>query len=245
MTIKIAPSILAADFANLAAEVRKVEQAGADMLHVDVMDGHFVPNISIGVPVVESLRKITRMPLDCHLMIENPEQYIPAFLDAGADSVTFHAEAVALPQARKRIDRGWTIQFLSTQLIDFARAHMIIDMVRSRKKKVAIAINPDTMIEVLEGLPSMVDMVLIMTVWPGFGGQQFMENCLPKVQKLRELNKTVDIQVDGGLNPTTVAQAAQAGANVIVAGTATFRSPNPRAAVEELRSKAKNAYTVR
>lgn len=245
MEIKIAPSILAADFADLATEVRKVEEAGADMLHVDVMDGHFVPNISIGVPVVESLRKITRMPLDCHLMIENPEQYVPAFLEAGADSITFHAEAVAFPQARKRVERGWTIQFLSTRLIDFARARMIIDLVHTRRKKVAIAVNPDTMIEVLEDLPSMVDMVLVMTVWPGFGGQTFIESCLPKVQKLREANGTLDIQVDGGLNPDTVVRAAQAGANVIVAGTATFRSTNPRAAVEELRSKAKHAYSIR
>ena len=237
MKVRIAPSLLAADFSRLADEIRRVEDGGADMLHLDVMDGHFVPNLTIGPPVVESVRKITKLPLDCHLMIMEPEKHVEAFADAGADSITFHAEAVAEDIARKYKDRGWMIQLVATHFFVKDRLEETIRKIRAKGKRVGVAINPDTEPEVLEFIDQ-VDMVLAMTVWPGFGGQKFIDSVVPKIRRLRKMSDRVDIEVDGGLNPETVKSAAAAGANVIVAGTATFRAEDPASAIRELRENA-------
>ena len=238
--IRIAPSLLAADFACLKDEIQKVEAGGANLLHLDVMDGHFVPNLTIGPPVVEAVRKVTRLPLDCHLMIMEPEKYAGDFAEAGADVITFHAEAVARDVARRYKDRGWTIQLVCQDFYDRGRLDGTIDAIRSKGRRVGVAINPDTEAEVLDFLDR-VDMVLAMTVWPGFGGQKFIETVVPKIRKLRKMSSTIDIEVDGGLNPETVGAATAAGADVIVAGTATFRSDDPAARIRELREKGEAA----
>jgi len=236
--VKIAPSLLAADFARLKDEIQKVEAGGADWLHLDVMDGHFVPNLTIGPPVIEAVRKVTKLPLDCHLMIMEPEKYLGIFADAGADGLTFHAEAVAMDYARKWKDRGWTMTLPCKALFDARRVDACFEAVRSKGKRAAVAINPDTEAECVAELLPKVDMVLAMTVWPGFGGQKFIESVVPKVAKLRRLAPSIDIEVDGGLNPDTARVAGAAGANVIVAGTSTFRSPDPAVAIAALRRSA-------
>ncbi len=248
--IKIAPSLLAADFSRIKDEIQKVEAGGADMLHLDVMDGHFVPNLTIGPVVVEWVRKVTKLPLDCHLMIMEPEKYVGAFADAGADGVTFHAEAVAMDYARKwkalsgsgvAAAGGYAMTLVCKQLYDLKRVDAAVGKLRSKGKRVGVAVNPDTDAEsVLELLPK-VDMILAMTVWPGFGGQKFIESVVPKVRRLREKSASVDIEVDGGLDPTTVKAAAAAGANVIVAGTATFRSDDIPGVIRSLRENAEKA----
>jgi ribulose-phosphate 3-epimerase len=239
--VRIAPSLLAADFSRLKDEIQKVEAGGADMLHLDVMDGHFVPNLTIGPVVVEWVRKVTALPLDCHLMIMEPEKYVGAFADAGADSVTFHAEAVAQDYARKYKERGWAMTLPCKQLFVERRAEETIAILRGKGKRVGLAVNPDTEAEAAAELLPKVDMVLAMTVWPGFGGQKFIESVVPKVARLRKLSPTVDLEVDGGLNPETVRQAAGAGANVIVAGTATFRSSDIPGVIRALRENAETA----
>ena len=237
LPIRIAPSILAADFTRLKDEIQAAEAGGADQFHLDVMDGHFVPNLTIGIPVVESIRKATKLPLDCHLMIMEPEKYVGAFADAGADSITFHAEAVARDYARKYKDRGWTMQLVCKDFYERTRLDRTIDTIRAKGKRVGVAINPDTDGEVIEFLDR-VDMVLAMTVWPGFGGQKFIETVVPKVRKLRKRAPNVDIEVDGGLDSRTIGKAAAAGANVIVAGTSVFRSGDVGAAIRTLREAA-------
>ncbi|MBI2931169.1 MAG: ribulose-phosphate 3-epimerase [Planctomycetes bacterium] len=239
--IRIAPSLLAADFSRLKDEIQKVEAAGADLLHLDVMDGHFVPNLTIGPVVVEWVRKVTRLPLDCHLMILHPEEYVGAFADAGADIVTFHAEAVAQDYALKRKDQGYAMTLVCKQLYDFPRVDRIVNTLRGKGKRVGLAVNPDTDAEVAAELLPKVDMVLAMTVWPGFGGQKFIESVVPKVGRLRAMSPTLDIEVDGGLNADTVKRAAGAGANVIVAGTATFRSDDVNGVIRTLRENAEAA----
>ncbi len=229
--IRIAPSLLAADFARLRDEIQRVEAGGADWLHLDVMDGHFVPNLTIGPVVVEWVRKATKLPIDCHLMIEEPEKYAGDFSDAGADSITFHAEAVATE--RERRERGFAMVRVA---YDRKRLDVTMEKIRTAGKKVGIAINPDTPASVIDFLDR-VDLVLVMTVWPGFGGQKFVESCVSKVAELRA-RSTCDIEVDGGLSPSTVERAAAAGANVIVAGTAVFRQPDAAAVIRELRDKA-------
>ncbi len=242
--VRIAPSLLAADFARLKDEVAAAEAGGADLLHLDVMDGHFVPNLTIGPAVVEAVRKVTKLPLDCHLMLMEPEKYAGAFADAGADSVTFHAEAVAQDYARKHNGRGWTIQLVCKDFYARPRLEAAIETIRSRGKRVGVAINPDTAAEVVEFIDR-VDLVLAMTVWPGFGGQKLIEPVLPKIARLRKMSPGVDIEVDGGLNPETVPRCAAAGANVFVAGTATFRSGDVAGAIRDLRQKAEGARGVR
>lgn len=246
LKVKIAPSILSADFSRLADEIKKVEDAGADLLHVDVMDGHFVDNLTIGLPVVEAIKKNTKLPLDVHLMIRNPGKYATRYVDAGAGTVTFHVEAVAFEYCLHRGEMGYSVDFLSSRLIDFERANRIIDEVQERGARAGVSVNPGTMVEVMEGeLVHRVDQVLVMTVWPGFGGQKFMADCLPKVKTLRRLNPAVDVEVDGGVNPGNAGQAAAMGANVLVAGTAVFRSGDVRKAIEDLRTSAESAFVAK
>jgi ribulose-phosphate 3-epimerase len=243
--IKIAPSLLAADFARLKDEIQKVEAGGADLLHLDVMDGHFVPNLTIGPVVVEWVRKVTKLPLDCHLMVMEPEKHVEAFAQAGADSVTFHAEAVAQDYARVWKGRGWAMTMPCKTFFVDRRVEQAVNILRKHGKRVGLAVNPDTEIEAAAELLPKVDMVLAMTVWPGFGGQAFIDSVVPKVEKLRRMAETLDIEVDGGLNPETVKRAAAAGANVIVAGTATFRSEDVPGAIRALRENAEGALRAR
>jgi len=222
--IEIAPSILASDFAHLADEVRKVEEGGADVLHVDVMDGHFVPNISLGMPVVASLRKATRLPLDVHLMIEQPEEYIEDFIRAGANRVLVHQEATA------HLDRA-------------------LEMIREHGGEAGAVINPATPAMMLSDVLDKVDTVLVMSVNPGFGGQKFIPNAIQKIRQLKQMraryNAAFRIEVDGGVEPENVAELAQAGVNTFVAGTSIFRTPDPAAAVRNLRKLATKALKQR
>ncbi|OHB75082.1 MAG: hypothetical protein A2Z34_07625 [Planctomycetes bacterium RBG_16_59_8] len=232
----IPPSLLAADFSRLAEETAKVEEGGADWIHIDVMDGHFVPNITVGPVVVEWLKKTTRLPLDVHLMIEDPLRYAGNFLDAGADILTFHAEAIALPGARRQTEKGAMLPPGSR--LDNDRLERISRLIRGRGAKAGIALNPETGADILRDAVKSVDMVLAMTVWPGFGGQRYIDDVTAKIAQIRALAPEMEIEVDGGLTPETLPAAARAGANVIVAGTATFRSGNPTKAIRQLREAA-------
>jgi len=212
--LRIAPSILAADFGRLADEVRAVEAAGADYVHVDIMDGRFVPNITIGPVVVAAIRKVTRLPLDVHLMILEPEKYVADFAAAGADLLTVHVEA-------------------SPHL------HRTVQQIRSLGKKAGVSLNPHTGVEALGTILPDLAMVLLMTVNPGFGGQKFIDAVVPKVRALSaEIQRRgldVDIEVDGGIVPETAATTVAAGANVLVAGSAVFGRPDYRRAIADLR----------
>lgn len=212
MDMKIAPSILASDYANLESELNRI--SSSDMIHVDVMDGHFVPNISIGSPVVAAIKKVCGVPFDVHLMISEPLKYAEDFAKAGADIICFHAESDN--------DTGETI-----------------DKILSLGKKAAVAVKPKTDIEVVFPFLDKLSMVLVMTVEPGFGGQSFMAEVMPKIEKLREKGYMGDIEVDGGINPETIKVAAKAGANVFVAGSAVFKSENPEETISLLRNNAR------
>lgn len=210
--IKIAPSILSADFSRLADEIGKVEKAGADMIHVDVMDGHFVPNITIGQPVVKSIRKITELPLDVHLMIEKPDRYLKEFVDVGSDRISFHIES--------NTDVSWCINTLKQLGVE-----------------VGVALKPETSVSELKPYLDELDFVMVMGVEPGFGGQKFMDSVLPKIGELKRIFKG-EIEVDGGVNKETICKVVSAGATTLVAGNAVFGSNNPAKAVKELREVA-------
>ena len=214
--IQISPSILSADFSNLEKDIKKLETAGADMIHVDVMDGHFVPNITIGPPVIKALRNKTSLPFDVHLMISPVHKYIKDFANAGADIITIHPEAT--PNLQESIDE-----------------------IKSFKKKVGISLNPDTKIDIVENYLDKVDLILIMSVYPGFGGQKFISDVLEKIKSLKDLKDkkklNFDIEVDGGINLENVREVKDAGANVIVSGSTIFKNNDYKKIINELRTK--------
>ena len=203
--IKISPSILSADFSQLGQEIKNLENSGADMIHVDVMDGHFVPNLTIGPPVIKALRKYTNIPFDVHLMINPVHKYIKDYAESGADIITIHPEATASLQES-------------------------IDEIKKFKKKVGLSLNPDTKIEVIEKYLDQIDLVLVMSVFPGFGGQKFIKDVLKKIEKISEIkhkkNFQFDIEVDGGINFSNFKEVLEAGANVLVSGTTIFKENN-------------------
>jgi ribulose-phosphate 3-epimerase len=220
--IRIAPSILSADFARLAVELREVEEGGADLAHVDVMDGHFVPNLTLGPPVVRSIRKATNLPLDVHLMIEEPQRYIEEFLSAGAAMISVHVEA------EPHLERA-------------------LRMIRDGGAKAGIAINPATSADALADALGYCDFVLVMTVNPGFGGQKFISGVLPKMRRIRDMIRAggyrVAIEVDGGVDPGTAGDIVAAGGEILVAGSAIFGQPDRVQAIRTLRSAATSVTT--
>lgn len=213
MMIQIAPSILAANFAKLGEEVKEVEQAGAQLIHIDVMDGHFVPNISFGSIVLDAIRPLTKLPLDVHLMIENPDQYIELFAKAGADYITVHVEACR-------------------------HLHRTIQLIRSFGVKAGVVLNPHTPIDSIQHILEDIDMVLLMTVNPGFGGQKFIHSVIPKIEALSTLIKErgldIAIEIDGGITAETIVPCAQAGATIFVAGSAIYSKEDRTAALQEI-----------
>lgn len=212
MEYKVSPSVLASNYANLEAELKKCENGGADLIHLDVMDGHFVPNISIGAPVISAIKKVCNVPFDVHLMISQPLKYIDDFISAGADIISFHVECESNIEAT-------------------------IDKILQGGCKAALAVKPNTPIEEVYPYLDKLSMVLVMTVEPGFGGQSFMESTMPKIKALRSKCPELDIQVDGGVNMKTVKIAREAGANVFVAGSAVFNSQDPAKTIQELKSE--------
>jgi ribulose-phosphate 3-epimerase len=221
--VEILPSILSADFARLADDVAKVEAAGVTMLHVDIMDGHFVPNLTMGPPVVKSLRKITKLTLDVHLMITNPDHFAPIFIQAGADQISVHQEA------SPHLDRT-------------------LRMIQSEGARAGVVINPGTPVSVLDEVLDFVDYVLVMSVNPGFGGQRFLPNSLNKIrrldQKRRELGVQYAIEIDGGISPENVTEVVRAGCDWLVAGSAIFDSAEPAATVKRMQQLAADARLV-
>ncbi|MCI5131294.1 MAG: ribulose-phosphate 3-epimerase [Candidatus Electrothrix sp. EH2] len=212
--IMITPSILSADFSRLGEEIRSVEEAGAEVIHIDVMDGHFVPNITIGPLVVEAARRVTELPLDVHLMISDPDRYIKAFADAGADWITVHTEACT-------------------------HLHRSLNFIRSLGKKAGAVLNPATPLSSLEYVLEEVDLVMLMSVNPGFGGQKFIASTLTKCRELRTMldaiNPAAGIEIDGGMSPKTIGAMAEAGANIFVAGSAIYGQENYEAVIQEMK----------
>lgn len=213
---KIAPSILSADFSKLGDEIKEVEKAGADYIHVDVMDGHFVPNITIGPLIVEAIRPTTSLPLDVHLMIENPDRYIPSFAKAGADIISVHAEACK-------------------------HLHRTIHLIKEHGKKAGVVLNPGTPLESIKPIFQDIDLLLFMSVNPGFGGQAFIPSVLEKIKLAdmwrKEMDLEIEFEVDGGINPTTAKLCAEAGIDVFVAGSAIFNQPDRALAIKAIRDQ--------
>jgi ribulose-phosphate 3-epimerase len=221
MRLMLSPSLLSADMSKLGEEVRRIEAAGADLVHVDVMDGHFVPNITLGPVVVKAIKRHARRPLDVHLMIADPMKYAPAFLDAGSDIVTFHIEATDRPRE-------------------------VLKLIRQRGAKASISVKPATPVEKVFPLLDTLDMVLVMTVNPGFGGQDMIPDCLPKVAALRkEAGDNFDIEVDGGVNLDTIKDVAAVGANVVVAGNAIFGSRDVEQTMRDMRGRLEMHSSLR
>ncbi len=224
MNVRVAPSILSADFANLAAEIAAAERGGADLIHVDVMDGHFVPNISIGPPVVRAIKRVTRVPLDVHLMIEEPDRYIDDFVDAGASMISVHVEV--LPHL-----------------------HRTIGYIKKRGAKAGAVLNPSTPVVALENVAGDVDFVLVMSVNPGFGGQSFIPRSIDKIRAVRTLldvsGNPGPVEVDGGIDLTTVEQVVGAGAELLVAGNAIFGAGHPEQATRDLKHAARSVVAAR
>jgi ribulose-phosphate 3-epimerase len=216
--IKIAPSILSANFARLGDDIKDVERGGADYIHVDVMDGHFVPNITIGPLIVEAIRPITKLPLDVHLMIENPDQYIEAFAKAGADIITVHVEACT-------------------------HLHRTIQQIKAQGVKAGVVLNPHTPVSIIQHVLEEIDLVLLMTVNPGFGGQSFIHSVIPKIKQvasmIEERKLQVEIEVDGGVNSETAKLCIEAGANVLVAGSAIYNQQDREEAIASIRNEKK------
>ncbi len=215
----IAPSILSADFSKLGEEIKAVEEGGADIIHLDIMDGRYVPNITIGIPVVESLRAVTDLPFDAHLMIVEPERYVPDFIKAGCNMISFHMDACI-------------------------HSHRLVDYIKSQGVKAGVVLNPATPVNTLEEIIHFVDYVLIMSVNPGFGGQKFIPQSLEKVKKLKILMEETGrtdllIEIDGGIKESNIAEVSAAGVNIFVAGSSVFRADSPADAVRRLKQKAR------
>ena len=213
----IAPSILSADFSKLGEEIKMVEEAGADIIHIDVMDGRYVPNITLGMPVVKSIRKVTDLPFDAHLMIVEPERYVPEFIDAGCNMISFHMDACI-------------------------HSHRLVEYIKSRGVKAGIALNPAEPVHLLEEIIHFIDYVLIMSVNPGFGGQKFIPETLNKVVKLKRLMEETGrtdllIEIDGGINEHTIVEASNVGVNIFVAGSSIFKSENPAETIRRFKQK--------
>ena len=231
--ILIAPSVLSADFTRLRDEVKKAEDAGADWIHIDVMDGHFVPNITIGHLIVEAVKRSSRLPLDVHLMIEEPHRFIKEFADAGSDIITIHAEAYSSENRKQRTENRKGSS-RSTDKIDEDKIKEALSQIKSYGKKAGLSLNPDSPFSCIKNVLGEVDMVLIMSVHPGFGGQGFIDKVLPKIKEARKVYSG-DIEVDGGINDKNVASVIDAGANIIVAGSYFFGAKDPKEAVRRLR----------
>lgn len=212
MKIKVAPSILSADFSCLEKEIKKVELAGADMIHIDVMDGHFVPNITIGPAVIKDIRRITKLPLDVHLMIENPQDFIDKFVKVGSNMITIHVETISVKNLK--IQRS---------------------KLKVKKIKLGVSLNPNTPLEKIRNVLNLVDFILVMTVYPGFSRQKFMPSVLPKIKKLRSIFKG-DISVDGGINDKVAAKVIKAGANILASGSYIFAAKDTKEAIERIRN---------
>ncbi len=216
-TKKIAPSLLSADFANLERDIKMLEKGGADFLHVDVMDGHFVPNITIGPPVVDAIKKVASIPLDVHLMIENPGDYVDAFADAGADYLTVHVEATS-------------------------HLHRVIQKIKSRGVKAGVSLNPHTPLSSIEEVLGDIDLLLIMAVNPGFGGQSFIENTLDKLKRLKKLlvekkAEHIEIEVDGGVKIENIKEISEAGCDIFVSGSGIFKAAKPKEMIKQMKAE--------
>ena len=216
---KIAPSLLAADFANMKRDIKMVEEAGADLLHIDVMDGHFVPNFTIGIPMVKAIKKVSSIPCDVHVMIENPGRYVDAFVDAGADYLTVHAEVCP-------------------------NLHRVIQQIKARGIKAGVALNPHTPLSAIEEVMQDLDLILIMSVNPGFGGQSFISNTLDKLQRLSKILKErnlehIEVEVDGGVKYSNIKEIADAGADILVSGSGIFKADHPTQMLQDMKNKLK------